>query len=200
MNKKKGCVISISILFVVTLGIVYWVYDNWDISRSEIVDCPPFDTTYFAWFPYKKGDTILFESNKEIKEYIVNSYTGYHKNNYEANTKCGDCTDGISLFIVNVNDSLNISFQDFIEEKNTPGLTLLFCNGYPYIIEQSDSLLQINLPQGYLDMPKDTIFNVTIKKSVGIISLNRNHEIWRLRKHKKNLKAKSVEIKTEDCY
>jgi len=178
----------------------YWIYNNWDIPRWKIVDCPPFETSYFEWFPYHEGDTILFESDKELREYIVDSYTGYHKNNYLSNAKCGGCSDGISLSIVYENDTLSISFHDFKNGNNTPGLTLLLANGYQYYIEQKDNLLHCNLSLNYIDMPKDTIFNITIKKGVGISALNENYEVWKMKEHKKNSEIKDVEIKTEDCY
>lgn len=191
--KKKGCIITVSIALIIVCAVCWFKVGN-------VVDCPPYDKIYFEWFPYQEGDTIMFKNNEKSKEYIVGCYTAYHRESYLADCKCGGCIDGVNFSLIGVHDTLTINFQNFRNEENIAGLTLLICNGYQYKIKKEDKFLNCDILLNYTNMPSDTIFNFIIAKEKGLIKINNNHKEWTLSSFKKNMEGKDIKIEIIDSY
>ncbi|WP_445457755.1 hypothetical protein [Flavobacterium sp. HNIBRBA15423] len=176
-------VFSFCILLLISILVFTSIYNYLFTS------CPEMNSEYFAWFPYKEGDILIFESqkNKEIK-LEVSFLELVHTNAYMNFVKCGHCEDSEHIIFRNEKDTLDITMNNLDNPKSYFGYQLNLVSNSKFVNHiQKDSTIN--------NKNKEVISSDSYLfiKSRGLVNYKMNNTVYYFKKIiRKNLKKQNI--------
>lgn len=177
---KRVILIAAGILLILFASFLIYLY-----ATDPSVDCDDFDQTLYDWFPYKKGTTILLESEKGDSIIIVfDSATTYHKKSYTKYDKCGGCDDEIKGYFTLQDKKLSIlletgfrhiSYETIYFNDNT-----IYSNGVPVPITtySKKNLKYDSLKIFEINVENQPFKEIYLDKGNGITGLKTNDNFY----------------------
>ncbi len=154
---------------LLSLLTIYYIFFG-----QHTVNCSSFSNEFYEWFPYSKGDKLIFTNNNLNKTFIVLDYQSNHTKSYQSNQKCGCCEDNINVTLANENDTLKIDFQNIDYEKS--------CLGSSIEINGTFVDLDGNQIDSMNNQKKIKIGEYLIEKKKGISEFNLSEKTWKFQK------------------
>ena len=160
----------LSIIFILFfLLILYYVL----IGKHKVY-CNSYNTEYYNWLPYEKGDSVIFTNNSIDKLYLVLNYTSNHSDSYYNNVKCSCCEDNLYTLLVNKADSIEISLENLYPKKSCLGTSIMINKNFMQLYKKDlEAIINKNIIE---------INDYKIIKNKGITEFKYKNEVWKLKR------------------